>query len=199
MIGARASVGLGAVFRRREVLFPGSRAPYIPAMNVALPNPRVSAWLLLAASVMALAGAFAAQYGLDLEPCVLCIYQRWPHAVVIALAALALAAPDGPARIGLLGLAGLALLLGAGVAGYHVGVEQHWWRGSQACTANIGGAASLEELKAQIMAAPIVRCDEIAWSFLGVSMAGYNFLLSMGAGGFALLAAGRLARTRRAA
>ena len=131
---------------------------------------------------MALAGAFAAQYGFDLEPCVLCIYQRWPHAVVIALAALALAAPDGPARIGLLGLAGLALLLGAGVAGYHVGVEQHWWRGSQACTASIGGAASLEELMAQIMAAPIVRCDEIAWSFLGVSMAGYNFLLSMGAG-----------------
>ena len=91
---------------------------------------------------------------------------------------------------GLHGLAAAAFLIGAGIAAYHVGVEQYWWAGTEACTgAATGSARSVDELRAQIMTAPTARCDEIAWSLFGVSMAGYNFLFSLVLAGFAALAA----------
>lgn len=124
--------------------------------------------IILAGSLAALAGAFIAQYGFDLQPCVLCIYQRWPYAVAAALAVLCLFLP-AQQRQWALTAAIVALLVGGGIAGYHVGVEQHWWAGTAGCT---GGAtpATLEELRAQVMSAPVVRCDEVAFSLFGISM-----------------------------
>ncbi len=164
---------------------------------MSLPSAKTGAWLLLAGSVLALGGAFLGQYGFDLHPCVLCIYQRWPHGVVIALALLAIAISGPRARAALLALAGVALAIGAVIAAYHVGVEQGWWQGIEACTAQIGGAKTLKELEAQIMAAQLVRCDEVAWSLFGISMAGYNFLFSAVMAGLALLLAGPQLRARR--
>jgi disulfide bond formation protein DsbB len=78
-------------------------------------------------------------------------------------------------------LGGLALLTSAGIGLFHVGVEQLWWEGTAECGAT-GTPDSLEALKQQLMAQPIVRCTDIAWEMFGISMAGYNFLLSAAAG-----------------
>lgn len=157
-------------------------------MNAALSGPR-PALLLLLASAGALGAAFVAQYGFDLQPCVLCIYQRWPYGVAIVLAILALALPKW--RRPLLWLIALTLIVDAGIAAYHVGVEQHWWAGTDACTGPQMKAKTLDELRAQIMATPVTRCDEVAWSLFGISMAGYNVIACVALAGFAALAAWR--------
>ncbi len=158
--------------------------------------------LVLGASVAVLGSAFAFQYLGDLQPCVLCVYQRYPYGIAIALGLIAI----GHAMVGrrraepyLLLACALVFLAGAGIAGFHVGVEQKWWQGSAACGALGPAPDSLEALKAQVLAAPIVRCDEVAWSLFGISMAGYNFLISLALAGFAL-ATGRdqLIAARRA-
>ncbi len=129
-------------------------------------------------SIGVLASVFVAQYGFDLKPCVLCVYQRWPYVAVIALVTLGLIFGRHLARRYLLLLCATAFTVTAGIALYHVGVEQHWWQGTSACTADASKVQSLAELKAQIMAAPITKCDEIAWQMFGISMAGYNFILA---------------------
>jgi len=144
---------------------------------------------VLAAGVIALGTAFGAQYWGGLQPCVLCVYQRWPYGVAIALGLVALALP---ARLKgwIVGLAGLAFAIGGGIAVFHVGVEHGWWQGTSQCGANFT-ANSIEALRAQIMAAPVVRCTDVAWSFDGISMAGFNVIAS------AILAVVTLAGARR--
>ena len=78
-----------------------------------------------------------------------------------------------------LALAGLAMIAGAGIAGFHVGVEQHWWAGTSECGAQSGAPQTVEALKQQLLATAVTRCDEIAWSLFGISMAGYNLILSL--------------------
>ncbi|MDP6344265.1 MAG: disulfide bond formation protein B [Alphaproteobacteria bacterium] len=141
-------------------------------------RPGTAAVLVMLASVGALAAAFTAQYGFDLQPCILCIYQRWPYGIAAALCLLALSPPGRRYPGPLLLLAAAALAVNAGIAGYHVGVEQHWWAGTDGCTGPGGTPASLAELRAQIMASPVVRCDQVAFSLFGISMAGYNVLSS---------------------
>lgn len=149
--------------------------------------------LVALASVSALAAAFIAQYGFDLQPCILCIYQRWPFAIATVLCLAALLPLFRPVAANLLLLSALVLFVNTGIAGYHVGVEQHWWTGSEACVGPGGGgkALTLAELRAQIMATPITRCDEVAFSLFGISMAGYNVLFSIGLAVYAGLAGGR--------
>jgi disulfide bond formation protein DsbB len=118
----------------------------------------------------------------------LCHWQRYAHAAAIVGAAGALALPRSASW--LVAVSGLALLAGAGVAVFHVGVEQHWWQGTAACGSNLGAASSIEELRARLLAQPIVRCDEVAWSLFGVSMAGYNFLASLVLGALAAASVG---------
>src|SRR5579885_1917371 len=146
---------------------------------------RDAALLLLLASAALLGGAFAFQYICGLAPCILCWWQRYAHMATIALAVLAIAtAGRGGSRSGwlLVALAGLSLLAGAGIAAFHVGVEQHWWAGTAECGSPLGTAGGIEELRARLLAQPVVRCDEIAWSLFGISMAGYNFLISLAIG-----------------
>lgn len=154
-------------------------------------HPRLSALALLAASAAVLGSALILQYVGGLEPCVLCIYQRVPYAATISLAIIGFVMSGSPRSVGAVhGLATIAFLIGAGIAAYHVGVEQQWWAGSAECTgAAAGSAQSVDELRAQIMSAPAVRCDEVAWSLFGISMAGYNFLVSLVLAAFAALAA----------
>ena len=158
------------------------------------PSPVVLARLVLlglfAASVTALGSALTSQYVGGLAPCVLCLYQRAAYAAVIMISGAGLGLAFSPApKIewvrGLIALCGLALLIGAGIAAFHVGVEQHWWAGTESCGAGAGTAKTVEELRAQLMAAPITRCDEVAWSLFGISMAGYNVIASLALAGFA--------------
>jgi disulfide bond formation protein DsbB len=163
-----------------------------------LTRGRTPAALLVLAVVAILLAALGFQYLGGVAPCELCYYQRIAYATAGVLALLALPADRRPLAAWLLALAGLALLANVGIAGYHVGVEQQWWAGTQGCTgAEAGSAASVEDLRAQIMAAPIVRCDEVAWSLFGISMAGYNIPLSLALGAFAFLAAWRRQRRTR--
>ena len=148
-------------------------------------NPRLVFALLLGASAAILAAAFASQYIAGLEPCVLCLYQRVPYGAVIALSGLGLglsglAPPPKGVIVSLAGLCAVAFLVNAGIATFHVGVEQHWWQGTEACGAVGTMARTIEELRAQILAAPVVRCDVVPWSLFGISMAGYNVLASLG-------------------
>lgn len=159
-------------------------------------EPRRTALLLGLASAGVLGAALVFQFGFGYQPCILCIWQRWPYVSVIVLALLAvLFGRQRGVADALLMVAGLILLGGAGIAAYHVGVEQHWWAGTSSCGAPSGAALTLEELRAQVMTAPIVRCDEVAWSLFGISMAGYNVLLSLMLAAVALIAA-RLAYVR---
>ncbi|MBI1777382.1 MAG: disulfide bond formation protein B [Proteobacteria bacterium] len=161
----------------------------------ALP-PRAVPSLVLAASALVLGTALASQYVGGLQPCVLCLYQRYPYWIAIALSVLALAAMRMPggrrASAALVGLAGVGFLAGAAIALFHVGVEQHWWAGTAECGTTLPAAASAAQLKAQLLAQPVVRCDEVAWSLFGVSMAGFNVLVSLGLTAFAGLGAKRL-------
>lgn len=143
-------------------------------------------WIRLAAggSAALLLGAFAFQHLGGLAPCKLCIWQRYPHAVAIALGAAALFVPL-PA---LLALGALAALATAAVGLYHVGVEQGWWEGPTSCTSGSIGGVDTNDLFDQIMAAPLIRCDDIAWQFAGLSMAGWNMIISLVLAGFWLMA-----------
>lgn len=152
------------------------------ALALSTVNPMTSgrgaALLAFVAGIAALGGALLSQYVGGLQPCALCIWQRWPWGIVIVLSLAALLV-SGRARTALVALTGLTVLGGAGVALFHVGVEQGWWTGLESCGATTGGAATLDELRAQILAAPVVRCTDVAWEMFGVSMAGYNFLISL--------------------
>lgn len=139
-----------------------------------------------------LAAVYVGQYGFDLYPCEMCWWQRYPHFAALGLGALAYALP-GKARA-LVALAALAIL-GSGLIGaYHAGVEYGWWEGFTECTAN-AVAAGGNPLDA-ILNAPIVRCDQVQWELFGISLAGYNFLVS---GAAALLIFALLRRSGRGA
>jgi disulfide bond formation protein DsbB len=128
-------------------------------------------------SAALLGGAFAFQYIGGLAPCTLCLWQRWPHAAAIVIGFLVLVT----GWRGLAWLGALAALATAGIGVFHVGVEQLWWEGLATCTAgSISGISAADLLNPAADVAAPVRCDAIAWSMLGISMAGWNAILSLG-------------------
>lgn len=128
-------------------------------------------------SILALVGALTAQYGFNLRPCELCLIQRVPFALTIILGLLAYFWTAK--RIPLIVLSGVAYLVNSGVALFHSGVERKWWAGLTGCTTpDMSG--SIEDLMKRIQETAVVRCDEIPWSFLGLSMANYNVVFCLG-------------------
>lgn len=129
-----------------------------------------------AGSALLLAAAFTFQ-SLGYSPCELCILQRWPH-LAAALIGGAMAFLGWRRWLALLGLAAALTAFGFGV--YHAGVELQIWAGPQHCSGGVSGLAqmSTQDLMAAIEAAPLVRCDQVAWSLLGISMAGWNAICS---------------------
>ncbi len=166
-----------------------------------LARPRIAPAAIALVGLSALAAAFTAEYGFGLEPCILCLYQRVPYGVALGLGLLGLVAlrPAGLQPVLVL-IAGLAFLAGAGIAGYHVGVEQHWWAGTASCTTpGFDANLSLEELQRQLdQAASFVPCDQVSWSLFGISMAGYNLVASLILAVVFLLTAARLRRPNAA-
>jgi disulfide bond formation protein DsbB len=131
--------------------------------------------VLLAAggSAALLLGAFLFQM-LGYPPCKLCLWQRWPHGAAIAIGALTVL--TGLRWLPWLGA--LAATTTGAIGVYHAGVEQGWWQGPTTCTSGGALTGSTQDLLGQIMTAPLVRCDEIAWTFAGLSMASWNAILS---------------------
>lgn len=156
-------------------------------------NIRAASLIVLLGSAALLSGALAFQYVGGLLPCALCIWQRWAHGAAIAGAFAGAAAPRPIATLGLaIGI--LGLLSGVGIAMFHVGVEQEWWEGLASCGASGSPAASVDELLAAVEGAPVIRCGDVAWSFLGLSMAAWNAIASLAVAVTAVV----VARRRRA-
>jgi len=112
-------------------------------------------------------------------PCELCILQRWPHVAAAAIGLLIWL--TGRVRgLAILGMA--AAGIATGLALYHSGVELGWWEGPSHCSGGVGDFARLstQDLMAKLQSAPVVRCDEVAWRFLGLSMAAWNAVCSAG-------------------
>src|SRR4051794_27849329 len=142
-----------------------------------------------------LGGALGSQYLGGLHPCEMCYWQRWPHAAAILLAASAFTAPAASSRARTLTLlAALAIAVSGAIGVYHAGVEAKIFEGFTECTA-LSKSGSTAELLQQITHAALVRCDEVQFRFLGLSMAGWNAILSLGG---AALIVGLTFRGRRA-
>ena len=144
-----------------------------------LPLPSRLGLLAALGSGALLGGAYYFQYVVGLPPCEMCYWQRWPHGAAIILAALAFtSSADSPRARNLTLLAALAIIVSGIIGVFHVGVEYHWWTGPQACSGNIPRGLSPEQLKKALFGAKMVRCDETAWAMWGISMAGWNAILS---------------------
>ena len=122
------------------------------------------------------AGALWFQYVGGLMPCSLCIWQRWPHIIIILLAVIALFA-----RMPRLVLSAVAITAAISLilAAYHAGVEWQFWAGPGGCAVSLKNSVDLTSLTDNLLATPVVRCAEVTWSFLGLSMAGWNSLFSL--------------------
>jgi disulfide bond formation protein DsbB len=129
-------------------------------------NARTLVLIAAAGSAALLLGAWGFQYIGGLAPCKMCIWQRWPHGIAVLAGGLSVVSLP---------------LAAAGIAIFHSGVERSLWEGPTTCTStNDLGALSPQQLLDQIMAAPLVRCDEIPWQMFGLSMANWNAVLSAG-------------------
>lgn len=142
----------------------------ITARRLALAAAAGSAALLL--------GALASQYLGGLHPCKLCLWQRWPHGLAVLAGVALVALPWRGATRALMALGAGGAAGSAAIGVYHTGVERAWWQGPDTCTAGSIEGLSPDQLLAQIMAAPVVRCDEVQWEMLTLSMASWNAILS---------------------
>ena len=137
-------------------------------------NAEAARLLALLLPLGLLGGALGSQYIGGLHPCEMCYWQRWPHAAAILLAALAFTGPAASSRSRTLTLLAAASIVISGAIGvYHAGVEVGIFEGITTCSTTRG--MTLQD----IVSAPLVRCDQVQWAFLGISMAGWNAILSL--------------------
>lgn len=154
--------------------------------------PRSAFVFFAGMAALSLAAAFTAQYAFGLQPCVLCVYQRWPFGIVIVLCVLGLLLGQSKKSLScvFMGLTSLTYFANSIIASYHTGVERHWWKSFLEGCAVPDMKGNITDVLAQIAATPAVRCDEIPWTdpVLGLSMANYNVVLCLGLGILALMA-----------
>lgn len=146
-------------------------------------GPRLARLLALLVPAALLTGAHGSELLLGLHPCEMCYWQRWPHYAALALALAAFAVR--PAARTLTILAALPIMISGAIGAYHTGVELGIFEGITQCTAPISGGSTAEALEA-ILATPLIRCDQVQFAFLNISMAGWNAILSLGFGGLIL-------------
>ncbi len=155
------------------------------------PSQRLRALLILVAALATLAAVWILQ-GLGYAPCELCLTERYAFyagAPIVALtAALASRSAHGPARA-LFALLALIFLANAFLAGYHVGVEEHWWPGPTACTGSLSGTVNVNDLMKALNSTRVVNCDEVQLRILGLSLAGWDVVASLALAIYAALAA----------
>ena len=175
-----------------------STAAHSPPARLAADPAVVAALAIAAVAAATLAGAWFFQLVLDIRPCPLCLEQRYAYYLAVPLGLLVafVASKEVPRPVL---LAGLALLLIAALANawlgtYHAGVEWKFWQGPTDCTGPVGNLGSAGSLLERLDTVKVIRCDEVQWRFLGLSLAGYNVLISLL---MAALAAWGLAKTSR--
>ena len=143
----------------------------------------VAAVAIALVAAATLAGAWFFELVLDIRPCPLCLEQRYAYYLALPLGlVVAFAASRGaPRQIALAGLAILALaaLANAGLGGYHAGVEWQFWQGPTDCSGPVVDLGSAGTLLQRLDSVKVIRCDEVQWRFLGLSLAGYNVLISL--------------------
>ncbi|MBC2778682.1 disulfide bond formation protein B [Parasphingopyxis marina] len=133
--------------------------------------------LALATPVALLAGALGSQYIGGLYPCDMCHWQRWPHYAAVPLALLAILLRAQPIGTIMLWLAALAIFASGAIGLFHAGVEYGWWEGLTTCSTTSSGGDFMND----ILAAPIISCDQPQWTLFGISLAGFNAIISIGA------------------
>jgi disulfide bond formation protein DsbB len=142
-----------------------------------------AAFAIVLVGAVTIAGAWFFQYGLGLRPCPLCLEQRYPYYFAIPLAALVMLGDAAGASRKVLLAALIAIALGmlwnAGLGAYHSGVEWKWWAGPQTCGGALDDLGTAGGLLEKLKSVEVVRCDEAPWRFLGLSLAGYNVLISL--------------------
>lgn len=139
-------------------------------MNNPGPNPRWARALAVLVPAALLGGAYVAQYAFGLPPCEMCWWQRYPHFAALGIAALAFVLK--PPQVWT-ALAGLAIVTSGLIGGFHAGVEYGWWEGITGCSTLPSNIDVMNPA-----AAPLIRCDVAPWDLFGISLAGFNFLIS---------------------
>ncbi len=137
----------------------------IPPARIVLMFVTISTWLIMSALFM--------QVFFEIRPCHLCLWQRYPHFIVMFGAVLVPLRIIRPALF----LQGLAYLSGAGLSLYHTGIERKWWQGLAGCTSSDMSNLSIAEIQAKILNTAIVKCDEISWSLFGLTLSNYNLII----------------------
>ena len=115
-----------------------------------------------------LASAISFEFFYDLAPCELCVWQRWPHVIIIAIMLLGLSIID---KTWILLLISLSAIVTGIIGFYHTGIEQGWWSGPLGCSSQFGSEADISTLTTLLLETPVVKCDEIVWSLFNISMA----------------------------
>lgn len=148
-------------------------------------HPRHMSLLLAVIGAGVLAVVYTAQYAFGCEPCILCRYQRGPYYALLVLGLLGGGLHGVSPRVtqAALGLCAAAVMVGLGISGYHVGVENGWWMGPKACAGGLPQTDDIDELRKFILSRPIVDCS-VPMCKIGLSMTGWNLLLSLGLLGF---------------
>jgi disulfide bond formation protein DsbB len=154
-----------------------------PGQSTARGAATAAVALVLAGAIATILGFFFFQYALGYPPCPLCLHERIPYYCTVILALLLLftvrfGAKRGVLAVGLV-LIAIAMLIGAGMGIYHAGVEWKWWAGPTDCSGPLTNFGSAGNLMQTIQSTRVVRCDEAAWRFLGISLAGYNVIVSL--------------------
>ena len=122
-----------------------------------------------------LASAISFEFFYDLLQCKLCVWQRWPHVIIIAIMLLGLSIFS---KTWILLLISLSAIVTSIIGFYHTGIEQGWWTGPLGCSNQFGSETDISTLTTLLLETPVVKCDEIVWSLFNISMAGWNSLLS---------------------
>ncbi|GEP10872.1 disulfide bond formation protein B [Methylobacterium gnaphalii] len=158
-------------------------------MRLGLPfRTQTVALLLLAGAALTVGGALFFEHVLGYVPCKLCLTERVPYYLTLPLAGLAALLPGRVSRL-ILGLIALVMLYGAGLGAYHAGAEWGFWPGPSDCGGGSAAAANVEDFLKDLAVKQTVDCTKAAWTFLGISLAGWNALIAAALGIFAGLAA----------
>ena len=155
---------------------------------------RSAYWLALIIPSALLGGALISEHGFGLYPCEMCMWQRWPHLAAIIFALLGIMFNQIRGAQWMIVAAAVAILSSGLTGGYHAGVEYGWWEGITSCASTLDNNGG--DMLDSIMNAPLIRCDVAPWSLFGISLAGFNFIFSVGG---ALIILAKLLKDKRKA